>query len=299
MKKGILALFFASVAVFYFTGCSRPPATVNGKKIDKATFELHLKEKMQDHKMQNASPDINKLKNAVIQELISERLILDEAEKQGIKATDEEIGAQIDSMKKAMGEEAFSKALNDKGLTIDSLKKRTREKMILARFVDIIVKDETVDDDEISEHYKSSSKPFMKPARVLMKMIEISSEADARSVAAEMQEKKISFDELAKKLDEQKKAVVSDYGWVNPDFFSPELAKAAREMKPGEHGGPYKGQKNYFFIRVKEREKESVASFQDVKDEIGTMLLEQKRQAAVAHWIAEKKKTAKIEINIK
>lgn len=299
MKKWVLALFFISVAIFYFTGCSRPAATVNGKKIDKATFESHLKEKMQDHKMQNASPDIKKLRDAVIHELISERLILDEAEKQGIKVSDDELNAQIDAMKKSMGEEALSKALKDKGLTMDSLKKRTREKIVMARFVDSIVKEETVSDEEISDFYKNSPKPFMKPVRILMKMIEISSEADAKAVAAEMQEKKIDFDAMAKKLDEQKRAVVSDYGWVNPDFFSPEIATAARDMQPGQHGGPYKGQKNYFFIKIKDREKESIAKFDDVKNEISAQLLDQKRQTAVAHWIAEKKKTAKIEINIK
>jgi parvulin-like peptidyl-prolyl isomerase len=131
-----------------------------------------------------------------------------------------------------------------------------------------------------------------------MKMIELKSEEEATSIADEMKSKKTDFEDIAKKLSDEKKAVVSDYGWVNPDLFSPSISQAIKDLNPGEYGGPYKGQKSFFLIKIKDREKESVAKFDEVKENIRKFLLEQKRQSSITHLIAQKKKTAKIEINI-
>ena len=107
-----------------------------------------------------------------------------------------------------------------------------------------------------------------------------------------------SFDAVADDLTKEKKAFSTDYGWVNPAVFSPAISLAIQGLDVGTYGGPYKGKNSFFLIRVKEREKEAIAPFEEVKSDIKTLLLQQKRQAALAHWVADKKKIAKIEINI-
>jgi len=296
MKNKIPVIVFITACLFYTIGCSRPVATVNGKKIDRATFDLHLKEKIEGHKEQNVTPDMKKLKDAVVQELIAERLIIDEAEAKGIKVPEDELNREIEAVKKNMGEDAFNKTLKEKGITPEKFRSRTREKMIMQRFVESLATEASVSEETMREYYKNSPTPFIKQARVLMKMIEISSEESARAVVNEMKSKKTDFDEMAKKLADEKKAIVSEYGWVNPAFFSPAIAQAVKNLTVGQYGGPYKGQKNYFLIKIKDREKEGIAKFEEVKDNIKSTLLEQKRQAAISHLLAEKRKTAKIEI---
>jgi parvulin-like peptidyl-prolyl isomerase len=295
--KIIIIAFFA-VNLLFAAGCSRPVATVDGKKIDRKTFDIHLKEKIQKHKQQNVTPDVDKLRDAVIQELISEKLILEAAYAKGIQVSDKDVNQQIEIMRKSTTEDAFDKALKEKGLTLDDLRERTREKMVMSNFIKSLVKDDDVTEEEISEYYKNSQKPFIKPGRVYMKMIELNSEEEATSIADEMKSKKADFEDIAKNLSDEKKAVVSDYGWVNPDLFSPSISQAIKDLNPGEYGGPYKGQKSFFLIKIKDREKESVAKFDEVKENIRKFLLEQKRQSTITHLIAQKKKTAKIEINI-
>ncbi|MEW6109343.1 MAG: SurA N-terminal domain-containing protein [Nitrospirota bacterium] len=300
MKEKIIVFIsvVAAAGLFFIAGCSRPAAVVNGKKIDRAIFDLYMKEKIQDHMLRNVTPDAEKLKEAVIQELIAERLIIDEAGARGITVSEEELNSEIEAMKKSAGAEAFDKALKGKGISDEVFRKRTREKMIMLRFIKSLAKEDDVTGEEISEYYKNSPKPFIKTGRVLMKMIEFSTEQAAKETIEKMKNGKISFDDMAKKLSEENKAIVSNYGWVNPAFFSPSISEALKDMKPGDSGGPYKGLKNYFLIKVKDREKESIAKFDEVKNDIKAMLLEQKRQAELAHWLANKKKTAKIEINI-
>ena len=296
MKNRIFVTVFIIACLFYNIGCSRPVATVNGKKIDRATFDLHLKEKIEGHKEQNVTPDMKKLKDAVVQELIAERLIIEEAEAKGIKVSDDELNREIDAIKKNMGEDAFNKTLKERGLSPERFRSRTREKMIMQRFVGGLATDDSISEETLREYYKNSPTPFIKQAKVLMKMIEISSEESARAIINEMKTKKTDFDEMAKRLADEKKAIVSEYGWVTPSFFSPAISQAVKNLSVGQYGGPYKGLKNYFLIKIKDREKEGIAKFDEVKDNIKSTLLEQKRQAAISHLLAEKRKTAKIEI---
>lgn len=299
MRFRFLCSMLLTAGMLISTGCSKPVATVNGKKIDKATLDLHVKEKVQEHKMQNVTIDNDKLKGAVLQELIGEKLMLDEAAARGIKVSDEEVNKEFAVIKKNVGAEQFIKALKEKGMTQDSFKKRTQEKMILTKLVESFVKDDSVSEDEMRDYYKNSQKPFIKPSRVFMKMMEFTTEAEAKAAAEDMRKNKIDFDDMGNKLSVEKKANVTDYGWVTPDFFSSPLSLAIKNIKTGQYGGPYKGQKSYFLVKVKEKENEGIAKFDEVKDNIKNMLLAQKRQAAVSDWIEQKKKTSKIEIHLK
>ena len=114
-----------------------------------------------------------------------------------------------------------------------------------------------------------------------------------------MKKNKIDFDVMAKMISSERKTAVMDYGWVSPDFFSPSLAHAINTIQDGNYGGPYKGQKGYYLIKVKEREREGIAQYEEVRDNIRNALLSQKRQAAIALWITQKKKASKIEVFLK
>ncbi len=299
MRFRLLYFVVFVISIFYITGCSRPVAEVNGKKIDRSALDLHFREKAQELALQNIPVDKEKLKQAVLQELIGEKLILDEAASRGIKISDEEVSKEIDAIKMSVGEEQFNKTLKLKELTLDAFRNRTREKMIMNKFIENLVGDDSVSEDEIREFYMNSQKAFIRPSRVFMSMIEFDTEAAARTAAADMKINKIDFDVMAKKISSERKTAVMDYGWVSPDFFSPSLANAINNIKEGNYGGPYKGQKGYYLIKVKEREREGIAKYEEVRDNIRNALLSQKRQAAVALWITEKKKASKIEVFLK
>jgi parvulin-like peptidyl-prolyl isomerase len=297
MEYRIISLMIA-VSLLFFAGCTKPAAVVNGEKIDKKTFDQRLNEKIQRHKDLGVSFAEDRLKNAVLQELIAEVLIMEAAAEKGINISEDEVSSQIESMKSSTGEEDFNKRLKEKGLALESLKKRTRNEMIMSKFVESLADNDAVSEQEVRDFYNNSSKPFIKPGRVFIKLIEFKGEESAREVLERMENEGIKFDDIAGVLSREQKAIVSDYGWVNPDVFSPSISGAIKNLEPGEYGGPYKGRKGVFLIRIKDREEETVAKFEEVRDEIWRTLIAQKRQAALAHLIAERKRKAVIKINI-
>ena len=277
--------------------CSRPAATVNGKKISRETLELHMKERVEEHKVQQVTIDGKKLREAIIQELVSERITLDAAADKGITASDADADKEIEAIRQRVGDESFQKQLKEKGMTVDSFRQRIKEKMILTTFIEGFVRESDLTEQEMRDYYRNSAKPFLKPARVNMMVVEFQTE-DAARAAAEDLKKGVDFDAYAKKLSEDKKAVVSDYGWVSPDFFSADMAASVKGLRDGQHGGPYQGQKGFYLVRVKERQTEGIATYDESKLMIRNILLQQRRTVAYMQWLEQQRRTAKIVINV-
>ena len=298
MKLVKIATMLLVGGLFLFSACSKPAATVNGKKISKETLEMHLKERVAEHKGQNITIDDKKLRESVLQELISERISLDEAAARGITASDADADKEINAIKQRFGDETFQKSLKEKGLTLDAFRRRVKEKIVLGRFVETFAKEGDVTEMEISDRYKNSPKPFLKPARVNMKIVEFQSEEAARSAEEDLKKANADFDRYADQLGKDNKANVTDYGWVSPEFFSPSMAASIKALKEGQYGGPYKGQKSFYLVRVKGREPEGIAKYDEVKDMIRNMLLQQKRMDAYLKWLEQKRSTSKIVTSI-
>jgi len=298
MKLFKMATALLVAGIFLISACSKPAATVNGKKITRETLEMHLKERVADHKGQNVTIDDKKLRESVLQELISERISLDEAAARGITASDADADKEIDAIKQRFGDDMFQKSLKEKGLTLDTFRQRVKEKIVLGRFVETFAKESDVTEAEVSDRYKNSPKPFIKPARVNMKIVEFQSEEAARSAAEDLKKANADFDQYADQLGKDNKANVTDYGWVSPEFFSPSMAAAIKALKDGQYGGPYKGQKSFYLVRVKEREPEGIAKYEEVKDMIRNMLLQQKRTEAYLKWLEQKRTASKIVTNL-
>ncbi len=281
-------------------GCTRAPvAVVNGKKIDAEAFDHAMRESVGEHGRRNVDVDRQRLRQAVIFQLVAERLMIDEATKKGICVPEKEVTDEIASIRKKMGEDAFLKMLEKQDVSEDAYRRRTKELMIIARFREGFEKEAPVSEEEVRNYYRNSQKPFIRPGRMLVKMIEMGSEDEARLALKEMKRRKTDFDKMARKLESEGRAAVIDYGWVKADFFSSEIAQGLALLRAGEYGGPYKGNAHFYLIRLKEREKERIATFEEVREDIRRSLTEQRREDAFARWLDEKRRTATVEISLK
>ncbi len=130
-------IYVALLALLVFAaGCAKPVAMVNGRPIDRKTFEAAMKERAKSSAEGEDPADRQKAKDAVLNELITRMLMLDEAEKRGITVTDAEVDGEIEGVRKSMGDAAFAKTLKEKGITTDGFRKQTREKMLMSRFTE-------------------------------------------------------------------------------------------------------------------------------------------------------------------
>jgi|Deesub1362A_J573_1020465.scaffolds.fasta_scaffold01688_1 foldase protein PrsA len=134
---------FLIVLVVATIGCSRTVATVNGEKITQAELNQRL--------MQEAGKE-------VLDQMITEKLILQEAKKKGIKVSEEEIDKKIEEFKKQFPDEkTFRAQLKENNMTIDFL----REQLKLQLIVEKILKDKIkVSEEDVKKYYEENKEMF-------------------------------------------------------------------------------------------------------------------------------------------
>jgi parvulin-like peptidyl-prolyl isomerase len=247
------------------------------------------------HDGTGASVGPDALRTSVLEQLISEVLLLQGAADAGVTVTEGELAAELERIKKRSGEERFRKYLDSSSLTEEEYTTRLWKKMMRDRFIDTMIFSGQIPEEEIKDFYKDSPMPFMTSEMVELRIMEFESQEEAEAAIKEMRSiEKNGFDKVARRLSSDDRIFVSQYGETNPSFYPGEVGSAMKELGEGEFGGPYKGKEGFFLVRVRKRIPERPKTFVEARQEIKAMLLDRRRTAAVIHWVANKKNSSTI-----
>jgi parvulin-like peptidyl-prolyl isomerase len=278
-------------------GCEKKPAAVvNGEEIPEERLQFYLDERMRDHMSQGAAVGRAELRSAVLKQVISETLLLQGAREAGISLSEEELDQEISRIEKSMGHEKFLEDLQERGLSQKAFRDLVRERRMKDRFARSLVPADAVTDEIVRQYYQQSPTPFLKPESVHVRFIQTNTREEAEEALRKIEERG-EFDAVADAIAKEKSAVVSGYGWTSPNMFGPRIGEGLKELGAGEYGGPYEGRKGHYLFNVKERERERPKTFEEAREEISSMLMGEKVTAAVAHWVAARRKEAAVVIN--
>ena len=288
-------LVIALIGFLVLRGVDKPAAVVNGIPISEAELQRVLESRAIVHQGTGASVSSDALRSSVLEQLISETLILEGAREAGVEVSDDEINAELTRIKGRGGEDAFRDYLKENSLTEQEYAERLRDGLMKKRFVDDMLFNEDVPEEDIREYYKESPMPFMTSETVEIRIVEMETQEAADAAMEEMRSiKQDGFDKVADRLKDDNTAFVSEYGETNPDFYPGEVGKAMKELPEGQYGGPYKGKEGFFIIRIKKRIPERPRTYEEAREEIEALLRERMRSAAISHWVAEKRNNSTI-----
>jgi parvulin-like peptidyl-prolyl isomerase len=300
LKEGVLRkLLVVSLALWavLLSGCHKKPvAVVNGEEIPEKVFNWYMADRLAALKEQGTEMDEKDLKTVVLDELIAERLMVQGAKESGISVSDEEVGKEVEFIRKRVGEERFLKDLKDNKLTMKDFRKAVRDKLAMNQFAMTLLPETAVDEKEIEDFYTKNPDIFKRPFQVLVRLVETHTKEQAEGILGRMGQEG-GFDEVADRLKGEGKVVVSNYVWASPDLFGPEISNSLKGLGMDSYGGPYRGEDSYYIIKKKKSRDEKVLSLDEAKEGIKSLLLAQKRQIAVADWVDENRKKAKIVTN--
>ena len=298
-----LAVLLISMSVLFAGACSKNrdvAAVVNGEVITMKDFQRQLEQRKEAHSLEKANYDEKAMKEAVINEMIGRRLLVQAAKEKGITVTDDEVKKAFDDMVKRIGgQEKLQEAMKKWDLTEEKIKKNLRESLMIDKYIKQLVPEDSIKEEEMKKFYKESPRPFVEPDQVYVRLVQTTSEEKAKEILKKWKASGKDFDKFVESLPQKKDVLVSGYGWASVDAFGGVFGEALKELKPGEVGGPYKGSKGgYYILRVKKRKPGKPIPYEKAKDRIKQVLLMQKRQAMRAHLIEERKKKADIKIYV-
>jgi foldase protein PrsA len=311
MSARLKAILLAVVLVFVGTaaaialtrGMQRATdavATVNGEVIYASDLErevatlarqYNIDLKSEDGKKQRA--EIDKI---VLDQVIEQRLILQEARRLGAEATPQQLDQAIGDIKTNFPSPAeFEVALAQRGLTEAALRARLRTNLTMQNLA-AKVSAATVSEAEISKQFQTKRAQYDRPEQVNVAHILVESEAEARFALARLNRGE-KFEDLARQLskDPGSKEQGGNLGFVGKGQLVAEFERAAFALqRPGQVSPVVKTQYGYHIIRLIERRAAQPATLAQVRAEIRRELLSGKQEADFQAWVKQLRAKAKI-----
>lgn len=263
MSKIVSIALSISVSLISFNvfSADKPVATVNGKPIDKKTFDAYIIHK----KTQDPKYDTEKNREKLIQELVNRELMFQDALNKKLNK-DKDVLFQLEQHR------------------IDLLIKHAIRKTMLAT---------PITDTELKLEYdrrvKAANVMEFKARHILVKK-----EDKAKSVIEELNNGK-EFIKLAKAYSTGPTGKNGgDLGWFNARQMVPEFSKTVASMKKGSYTkAPVKTKFGWHVIKLEDTRKMDPPKFSDIKKQVRAIMQNKKLQ----EYILKLRKEAKIKIN--
>ncbi|WP_333859579.1 peptidylprolyl isomerase [Clostridium sp.] len=171
-----------------------------------------------------------------------------------------------------------------------------KKELLIQETISKIMENIKVSNKEVEDYYTSNKSMYKKPENVTAKHILVDSFEKATQISNEI-EKGLSFEDAAKKYSScPSKSEGGNLGTFTKGQMVPEFEAAAFQLEIGVLSKPVKTQFGYHLIKVENKEKDSIKSFDEVKNAIENGLLQEKRTLEYSKCINNLKDKYPIEI---
>lgn len=310
------------------TACSGAPkndevvATVNGNKITVAEYKKTLDLNKQatesmygkdiwETEMEKGVKYKDFFKDSVMDQMINTQIIFDQAKKENLVPSKEEVDKQFKEFEKSIKEnKAYKDNMKKMGITNEDIKKEQEVGLAIQNYQNNFKKVTKISDEEIKKYYEDNKKEFyedkVKASHILISTVDENNKplSDAKKAEAKKKAEDIlkrakngeEFAALAKEFSDDKGsgAAGGDLDFFTKGQMVPEFEEAAWKLKPGEISGLVETQYGYHIIKVTDKVQKQL-TFDEVKDTIKDKLVGQKYNETTQKLTKE----AKIEKNEK
>lgn len=152
------------------------------------------------------------------------------------------------------------------------------------------MKDVTVSEEEVKEYYDANQTQYQKGTTVSAKHILVASEEKCNEILAAITSGEKAFEEAAQEFSTCPSGQRGgDLGTFGKGQMVPEFEQAAFAAEIGQVVGPVKTQFGFHLIKVEAKNEATVASFEEVKENIKRTLVQQKQNQVYNETVAELK----------
>ncbi len=249
------------------------------------------------------------MKKNLLEQMITDRLLLQEAEKMEGINPDEQLRLWLENLKKENNinsDADLMRAVQQQGIDFEEWKKRMKENMMTEAVIGSAVRSNiVVDDSEIVSYYKLHPEEFTELPEYKLKAIYLSAEGVNEEVEAKKREinEKISSGEdigsLASKYSEgPEKENQGELGNFIKGELEKDLEQALEKLKVGEMTPWVKVRAGWFLLKLEERKESRLKSFEEVRGEIEEKFFGEKSKKELEKFLKKLKEKSHIKILI-
>jgi len=239
-------------------------------------------------------------KNMVLEQVINEELLLQEAQKNGISVSDQSVNAVLKAAinNSAFTEETLISILQSRNLSMNDLKEYYRRNIIIIALLNKTIESKVniTEFDTTMFYNESISRYTAKPGEIRLRQIVVNSSSEAEAIMNDLKEG-VDFVDLAHtySIDADSASYGGDLGFVNRTGIEEKegknVADAAFSLKIEETSALIKSDDKYYILR----REANIISYEELEPVIRQGLENAMRNTLITEYMANLRAKAKIE----
>lgn len=260
-------------------------------------------------KDQNFTAQFEQAKKTLLDSMITDMLLLQEAKKEGINV-DEQLKQALEKIKKdnnLQNDAELIKAVEQQGTSFELFQDRMRENLMRqgVMFTEIR-RSIVIDDADYVDYYKKHPEEFIEPAEYKIRAIYVSgenrTEEEVKSRKKEIDDKLAAGEDMAdvaaEYSDGPEKKSKGDLGTFKSGELAKELEDAVKDLNVGETAPWLAMQSGWFKLKLEEKKESLLKSFEESRQAIEMKLYQKLEQEKMQDYIAKLRKKSYIKILI-
>ena len=272
-------------------------ARINGEVVSLSTFEKELAREMQISSAPTPE-QVEPFKQSLLNTVIERTLLLQEARKQNVTVTPEEVERRVLRMRADFPTEGFNEILEQSQNSISEIKRQTQEQLLIEKLFETHVYPRVAATEaELRQWFDQHSADFSKPERVRASQIFVRDLSEARRLEQQVRSGK-KFAEIARKYSLSPEARVGgDLGYFPRGVMPAAFDEALFRMSPGQVSSVIETEYGYHVFLLTEKVPARSFNFDEIKDAVEQKLLAFKQHEAQKAWLSDLRQKADIRIN--
>lgn len=283
MKKAIYIAIgvIAASAIFLLMSFNQNDkvASVNGKEISKDELYAQM---------------LKTSGGETLDLMISNEIIHQEAEKEDISVTDEEVAAEIAVYEEQYGgAEELESALAASGMTVEALKEEIQTYVKIEKLIGPGIE---ITEEQIQTYFDENKDSFGQSEQVEASHILTATKEEAEEVEGKLADGG-DFAELAKEYSSDTASAENggELGAFGSGEMAPEFEETAFAMAVDDVSKPVETEFGFHIIKVTGKTEAAEATLENSKEEIKELLFEEQLNSEYTTWLSEKQESYDIE----
>ncbi|MFA6349976.1 MAG: SurA N-terminal domain-containing protein [Candidatus Omnitrophota bacterium] len=247
----------------------------------------------QQYKGKELEEKVQQMKPQLLQKLMDDSVVLQEAKKEKIKIEDARIKARLAETTAKYGSgKTFEEVLRRQGLVMADVEKRIRDQLLMYTVIETKVRQSIkVNPSEVTQYYQNNADKFILPEKRNLEVLSVKNLDQANLIYASLKDGK-DIENVAKDNSLQ----IDHINAFKNGELKKDLEDAIFRLKTGEPTQPIKNVDTYYIFVLASIEPPKQQELSSAQEGIYEFLYEKKMQDKLAQWLEETKKRSYIKI---
>jgi peptidyl-prolyl cis-trans isomerase C len=277
-------------------------AVINNEEITLDRFKMEFKVHKNKFRVQGAGEAVPEelmwLKNRTLEQIVQNTLFRQEAKKNAVEISQEELSEALLKTEVGYAEDSFNKQLEFEGLSRKEWENIIENNLLINKLINNFVNSKvSVSDDEMLRYFETNEAKFHKSEQVRALHIMVETEEEIRQIQKELQSKQKDFSGLAREYSLGPEGVRGgDLGYFEAGQMPEEFDNVFKLKIKGVSDiirTPY----GYHLFKVVDKVEDRKMSFDESKKLIEQVLLQELQDKAFQKWLVRLKEKSVIDIN--